>query len=47
MFVLIEALRQVWGESPGHQVPDVEVSLAHGIGGFFSASATMLLGPTE
>jgi acetyl-CoA C-acetyltransferase len=45
IFVLIEALRQVWGESPGHQVPDVEVSLAHGIGGFFSASTTMLLAP--
>jgi acetyl-CoA C-acetyltransferase len=44
LFVLIEALRQLRGDSPGLNVPDVEVSLAHGIGGFFSAAATMLLG---
>lgn len=43
VFVLIEALRQLWGESPGHQVPEAEISLAHGIGGFFSAASTMLL----
>ncbi len=43
VFVLIEALRQLWGESPGAQVPDCEVSLAHGWGGFFSAASTMLL----
>ncbi|MER8435927.1 hypothetical protein NKH36_24805 [Mesorhizobium sp. M1312] len=43
MFVLIEALRQLWGESPGHQISNCEVSLAHGIGGFNSAASTMLL----
>ncbi|WP_206079101.1 thiolase C-terminal domain-containing protein [Allomesorhizobium camelthorni] len=43
VFVLIEALRQLWDESPGLQVKDCEVSLAHGIGGFFSAASTMLL----
>ncbi|APO69809.1 acetyl-CoA acetyltransferase protein (plasmid) [Rhizobium gallicum] len=43
VFVLIEALRQLWGESPGVQVPDCEISLAHGWGGFFSAASTMLL----
>jgi acetyl-CoA acetyltransferase len=43
VFVLIEALRQLWGESPGVQVSDCNVSLAHGIGGFFSAASTMLL----
>lgn len=44
IFVLIEAIRQLRGEGPGVQVKDVDVSLAHGIGGFFSAAATMLLG---
>jgi acetyl-CoA acetyltransferase len=44
MFVLVEALRQLRGDGPGLRVPDVEVSLAHGIGGYFSAAATMLLG---
>ncbi|KUM27028.1 hypothetical protein AU467_18825 [Mesorhizobium loti] len=43
VFVLIEALRQLWGESPGYPVPDCEISLAHGWGGFFSAASTMLL----
>lgn len=43
VFVLIEALRQLWGEGPGVQIASPEVSLAHGIGGFFSAAATMLL----
>jgi acetyl-CoA acetyltransferase len=43
IFVLIEAVRQLRGEGPGINVPDCEISLAHGIGGFFSASATMLL----
>ncbi|MDJ8954104.1 hypothetical protein PTM75_15095, partial [Clostridium perfringens] len=44
MFVLVEALRQLRRDSPGFQVPDGVVSLAHGIGGYFSAAATMLLG---
>jgi len=43
IFVLIEALRQLRGEGPGIQVPDCEVALAHGIGGFFSAASTMIL----
>jgi hypothetical protein len=41
--VLIEAIRQLRREGPGIQVPDVELSLAHGVGGFFSSSATMIL----
>ena len=44
MFVLIEAARQLRGDAPGVRVAEPQVSLAHGIGGFFSAAATMLLG---
>jgi acetyl-CoA acetyltransferase len=43
IFVLIEAIRQLRREGPGVQVSDVELSLAHGVGGFFSSSATMIL----
>jgi acetyl-CoA C-acetyltransferase len=43
IFLLIEALRQLRGESPGHQVSDARVALVHGIGGNLSATATMLL----
>jgi acetyl-CoA acetyltransferase len=44
VFALIEAIRQLRGEGPGVQVRDCELSLAHGVGGFFSSSATMILG---
>ncbi len=43
VFALIEAIRQLRRESPGVQIPDCEVSLAHGVGGFFSSSATIIL----
>jgi acetyl-CoA acetyltransferase len=43
VFAMIEAIRQVRGESPGYQVPRVDVSLVHGIGGWFSAASTLLL----
>lgn len=49
IFLLIEALRQLRGEGPGHQVPDARVALVHGLGGNLSATATMVLersGPT-
>lgn len=44
VFAMIEAARQVRGDSPGFQVPRVEASLVHGIGGWFSAASTLLLG---
>jgi acetyl-CoA acetyltransferase len=47
IFAMIEAVRQARGESPGYQVPDVEVSMAHGIGGWFSAAVTLLLSATH
>ena len=43
VFALIEGIRQLRGEGPGVQVSDCELSLVHGVGGFFSSSATMIL----
>lgn len=43
MFALIEAVRQARGDSPGYQIPNVDVSLVSGFGGWFSAAATLLL----
>lgn len=43
VFALIEGVRQLRGEGPGVQVPDVELSLVHGIGGFFSAASTVIM----
>jgi acetyl-CoA acetyltransferase len=42
MFALQEAVRQVRGTAPA-QVPDVEISVAHGVGGMFAASGTVVL----
>lgn len=43
MFALQESVRQVRGTAPA-QVPDVKISVAHGVGGMFSASGTVVLG---
>jgi acetyl-CoA acetyltransferase len=43
VFALIEGVRQLRGEGPGYQVTDPQVSLVHGIGGFFSAATTVLM----
>jgi acetyl-CoA acetyltransferase len=43
MFVMVEAVRQLRCESPGVQVSDPEVSLAHGIGSIYASAATMIL----
>jgi acetyl-CoA acetyltransferase len=42
MFALQEGVRQVRGIAPA-QVPDVKISLVHGIGGMFAASSTAIL----
>lgn len=42
MFALQESVRQVRGIAPA-QVPDVKISLCHGVGGMFSASGTVVL----
>jgi acetyl-CoA acetyltransferase len=41
MFAMLECVRQLRGTAPA-QVPDVKISLAHGIGGMFSASGTVI-----
>lgn len=43
IFTLIESARQLRGSGVGVQVPDVEVALAHGIGGSLCAAATAIL----
>jgi acetyl-CoA acetyltransferase len=42
MFALQESVRQVRGTAPA-QVPNVKISVAHGVGGMFSASGTLVL----
>jgi acetyl-CoA acetyltransferase len=42
MFALQESVRQVRGTAPA-QVPGVTISVAHGVGGMFSASGTVVL----
>lgn len=41
MFVLQESIRQMRGCAPA-QVPDARISVAHGVGGWFSASSTIV-----
>lgn len=42
MFALQESVRQLRGTAPA-QVPDLEISVAHGVGGMFAAAATVIL----
>jgi acetyl-CoA acetyltransferase len=42
MFAIQESVRQLRGTAPA-QVPDVEISVAHGVGGMFSAAGTLVL----
>jgi acetyl-CoA acetyltransferase len=41
---VIEAVRQLRGESPGVTVPDARTCLVNGTGGWLSATATLVLG---
>lgn len=44
LFLLCEATRQLRGEAGDSQVPDAEIAVAHGSGGFLSAMGTVVLG---
>ena len=42
MFAIQESVRQLRGEAAA-QVPEVKISVAHGVGGMFAASGTLVL----
>jgi hypothetical protein len=41
MYAMQESVRQLRGTAPA-QVPDAKISIAHGVGGMFAASGTIV-----
>jgi molybdopterin synthase catalytic subunit len=46
MFVMQEAIRQVRNEAAA-QVPDVKISVAHGVGSMFTSASTLVFARSD